>query len=616
MINGKKLVVLCAYRVYDAQVFSFISELNRLLNEKDCCLFVYALNTEIGNSGDNQAETAVFDLIPYDKADAVVIMDEKIKCRELVQSIIAKAEAHDVPSVVIDGKYDGVSFVNYDYEKGFEAVVRHVIEDHHVTRPHFMAGKITSEFSNARIEVFKKVIAENGIAFDDSMLSYGDFWSMPARLAAQEIIRSGNLPEAVICANDIMAINVCDVFQEAGLKIPEDIIVTGFDGIEEAFWSVPGITTAACNSKELATAIMDVVRQLFKGQRNIEKWIEPSFIANESCGCPRCKLDLLSVVDGLNNRFYHHQDDIHIMQNIASRTMGGQSIEECIHYLKNPMTAHTCCVIEESCFDMENNFFEEEKASGKKCVFLDSYSEGDRIVLYNPETIIPHLDGILEKGYPLVFNSLEYMGKSLGFICYTYPRFDIIDYAKMPAITNSIGMGIGGYVSMKYQKYLRDKIRRMYQNDSLTGLYNRMAFKGHFEKLKENPINNGQPLTVIMADLNGLKSINDTCGHSAGDHAIATVAKALTDACPPSAISVRFGGDEMFSFVLGECDTDEIISDIEDELNDESARLEYKISASLGIYETVFHEKIDLEEVIGRADEQMYSVKRAVKEGR
>ena len=143
-----------------------------------------------------------------------------------------------------------------------------------------------------------------------------------------------------------------------------------------------------------------------------------------------------------------------------------------------------------------------------------------------------------------------------------------------------------------------------------------MAFKGQFEELKENPMNTGQPLTVIMADLNGLKSINDTCGHGAGDHAIATVAKALTEACPPSALSVRFGGDEMFSFVIGECDTDEIISDIEDELNDESERLEYKISASLGVYETIFHEEIDLEEVIGHADEKMYSVKRKVKEGR
>ncbi|MBR5637522.1 MAG: GGDEF domain-containing protein [Pseudobutyrivibrio sp.] len=618
MINGKKLVVLCTYCVYNAQVFSFVEDLNTQLKKNNCCLFIYAINSEIGNSGDNLAETSVFNLVPYDKADVLIIMDEKLKCPELVQSIIDKANEHNVPSVIIDGEYEGVSSVNYDYEKGFEAVVRHIIEEHKVRRPHFMAGKRTSEFSNARIKVFKKVLADNGIAFDDSMLSYGDFWSVPARAAADELLKRDKLPEAVICANDIMAINVCDVFQAAGVKIPEEVIVSGFDGIDEAFWSAPGITTAMCDSHMLADAISEVVSTLLKdgNKEIIKKWISPSFVANESCGCPRCNLDLLIAVQGLNNRFYHHQDDIHIMQNVTSRIMGGQSLDECLHYLRNPLTAHTCIVVENSCFNLECNYFVEDIPSGKKSVIFDAYADEDKIVPYDPEVIVPHLDEILEKGYPLIFNALEYMGKSPGFICYSYPRFDIIDYAKMPSLTNSMGMGIGGFVSMKYQKYLRDKIRRMYQKDALTGLYNRMAFLAQFEELKEDEENNGQPLTVIMADLNGLKAINDNCGHGAGDHAIATVAKAITDACPASALSVRFGGDEMFSFVLGECDSRTIIDDIEKELEEESERLEYTISASLGVYETIFHEELDLEEIIGLADEQMYNVKRKNKEGR
>ena len=48
-----------------------------------------------------------------------------------------------------------------------------------------MAGKKKSEFSNERLEIFKKVIEENGIPFDDSMVSYGDFWSIPSRTAAR-----------------------------------------------------------------------------------------------------------------------------------------------------------------------------------------------------------------------------------------------------------------------------------------------------------------------------------------------------------------------------------------------------------------------------------------------
>ena len=175
MINGKKLVALCTYRIYESQVFGFVTELNRLLQANDCYLFIYTLNSEIGNSGDESDETAVFDLVPYDKVDAVVIMDEKIKSREVVQKILDKAASHDVPAIVIDGEYENASLVRFNYAKGFEAVVRHVIEFHKVKRPHFMAGKRNSPFSNERIEVFKKVIEENGFTFDDSMVSYGDF---------------------------------------------------------------------------------------------------------------------------------------------------------------------------------------------------------------------------------------------------------------------------------------------------------------------------------------------------------------------------------------------------------------------------------------------------------
>lgn len=613
MINGKKIVALCAYRVYDSQEFAFVTELNELLKAHDCRLFIYAINNEIGNSGDNLAETKVFDLIPYDKVDAVVIMDEKIKSRSTVQNIINKANAKNVPSIIIDGEYENASLVRFDYAKGFEKVVRHIIEDHKVRRPHFMAGKRFSEFSNERIDVFKKVIAENGIEYDDSMLSYGDFWSIPSREAAYELLKRDTLPEAVICANDIMAINVCDVFQAAGVKIPEQVIVSGFDGIDEAFWSMPGITTAICDSSDLANTIRDVILDVLNGEKNVNRWIEPKFIENESCGCQRHTQDLLSTINGLNNRFYHHQDDIHIMQVITSKIMSGQTLDECIHYLRNPMTDYVCCVIEKSCLDLENNFFLEDVEKGEQIIIYDAYSAEEGVKPYNPDDIVPNLDNILELGYPLIFNGLEYMSKSPGFVCYSYPRYQMIDYAKTPSITNSLGMGIGGYISMRYQHYLRNKLQEMYQKDALTGLYNRLAFLEKIEELKLKPENSGKKVTVIMSDLNGLKQINDTHGHGAGDAAISAVAKSLESACPADALCVRFGGDEMLAFILGDCDANAIKEKISNSLESESKKLGYTVSASIGSYEATMLDSLDLDKVISIADREMYEVKRSMK---
>ena len=69
-----------------------------------------------------------------------------------------------------------------------------------------------------------------------------------------------------------------------------------------------------------------------------------------------------------------------------------------------------------------------------------------------------------------------------------------------------------------------------------------------------------------MCDLDGLKNINDTQGHLAGDRAIAAVAEALKSTCPEDAICVRFGGDEMLAFIMGDCECDSIIAEIREKL--------------------------------------------------
>ena len=92
------------------------------------------------------------------------------------------------------------------------------------------------------------------------------------------------------------------------------------------------------------------------------------------------------------------------------------------------------------------------------------------------------------------------MSKSPGYICYSFQGYDIIDYSKTSSLTSTIGMGLGSYINMRYQLFIRDKIQRMYQNDALTGLYTRLAFYSKYEDLKEDPDNNGKDITIPTYD--------------------------------------------------------------------------------------------------------------------
>ena len=610
MVGSKKVIALCTSRIYDLQIQAFIEKLNERLNKNNCSLWIYAINSDLyWNEKRISAETHVFDLVPYDLVDAVIIMDEKIKSRTVSGRIVSEAADHGIPVIVVDGFYENAISISYDYPGGFEKVVRHVIEEHGVRHPHFMGGAIGNKFSEARLEVFKRVLEDNSIPFDDSMVSYGEFWATPARQAAERLIKSGNIPEAVICGNDIMAINVCDVFMTAGIDVPGDVIVTGFDGYDEALMATPALTTASCRTAGLADITYKAVDEALSGCA-AESYTElPVMITNESCGCPRCRTLDITAMKRFNNSFYRYQDDIREHHVIAAGMQSSESTAEMTDCLRSYFTRNMCCIVNEDCFRPDINYFLEDKHGDKYCILYDSENESNDIRPFDTHDVIPELEKRMESGFPLIFNALDYVDKPFGYSCYLFKNYDITEYSKTASLTDTVNSGVGGYVNMRYQQYLLAKVEEMYKYDALTGLYNRLAFRGAFETVKNDPANQGLPMTVVMADLDHLKMINDTLGHGAGDKAIATVAHALKEACPSYALCVRYGGDEMLAFIPGDCDGEVIINGIADILKRESAKSDFAISASCGSYITSISEDIKLDEVIKQADDRMYLVK-------
>ena len=656
MKTDKKIVALCTSRIYDSQVCGFIEELNEKLKNENVALMIFTINSDLYWDDDKiSAETSVFDIIPYEVIDAVVIMDEKIKNHTIANNIISASKEHNKPVVIVDGYYEGVLHVNFDYGSGFEAVVRHVLNQRDIKKPHIMAGIPDNPFSDERIEIFKKVITEYGFTFDDSMLSYGQFWAVPARREMERIVESGDIPDAIICANDIMAINVCDVLHQHGISVPEDVLVSGFDGYDEVFITTPKITTVSCTTPELAEATAGLVFDIIncatdnnttdKNASNNNAVdnnasnnnavdnnvllgdisVIPTLITNESTGCESQSGYDHYMLSRFNNMFYRHNDATRVMHEVSTSMQMSRNPKEMVSQLSKLIVndqnviMDVSFVLNRNIFDIDNYFFDSVGSEIK----MEDYS-----VVYDAN-VSPYLseksvEGTLlrpenenfwkkiESGYPLIFNTIDYMNTPLGFICFNYQDYDITKYSRTANVTNTISMGVGGFINMRYQNSLTKKVGDMFKTDSLTGLYNRLGFRNVFEKLKDNQNLWGKNITVIMTDLDGLKYINDTFGHAEGDIAIQTAAKALKKACPENAICVRFGGDELFSVIIGDCSIDTIINGIESflEAYNKSSDKEYSVVSSCGGNTFVLDENFDLKKALKKADEQMYNMKR------
>ena len=242
----------------------------------------------------SKGEASVYHLINLDIVDVLVIMPETIKSEWVTDTIIRYANAAKIPVIMLDGSHNGCTNITYDYGRSLESVVEHVITEHKCTDLFFMAGTKGNSFSEERIEAFKRVLARHNIEFNEkTMLGYGDFWDAPTKKTISDLIVCGRkMPQAIICANDTMAITAMKALEEHGMKIPEDIIVTGFDAIyQERIYSTTRLTTAQMDADELATTIADTAYGYIKGsEKPSDKHIHFSMILGQSCGC--CGFDV------------------------------------------------------------------------------------------------------------------------------------------------------------------------------------------------------------------------------------------------------------------------------------------------------------------------------------
>lgn len=156
------------------------------------------------------------------------------------------------------------------------------------------------------------------------------------------------------------------------------------------------------------------------------------------------------------------------------------------------------------------------------------------------------------------------------------------------------------------RKEERKRIEYLSYHDQLTGLYNRRFYE---EELNRLDIERNLPLTIVMADVNGLKLINDSFGHTKGDELLKKVTKVITKGCRADDIIARLGGDEFVILLpkTNTCEAAQIVKRIRSLAAQEDVD-SIKVSISFG-YETKMDKSKSIEDIIKKAEDYMYQEK-------
>lgn len=156
-----------------------------------------------------------------------------------------------------------------------------------------------------------------------------------------------------------------------------------------------------------------------------------------------------------------------------------------------------------------------------------------------------------------------------------------------------------------------DEIRRLALNDELTGLYNRRGFMSVVEPELDQARASGSPGLIIYMDLNGLKPVNDTFGHEAGDALLKNFGAVLRGCFREADVLARMGGDEFCVFARGDAAEGRVLSErlraALDTFNANSGQP--PLSTSIGVVDAKPDSAESLSQLISRADWEMYSDK-------
>lgn len=205
------------------------------------------------------------------------------------QPLLDELASQDVPMVFVDTAppVPLVRALVVDYHKGIREGVQHLAALGH-REFSFISGPLQQRSSQLRKAAFLQSLEEIGAVPDEGWLIEGNHSLEGGMAAMEKLMQSRKLPTSVMCSNDMTAIGALRVLARAGLRVPEDISVIGFDDIHLAEFVNPPLTTVRMSGKDLARGAFEALRMIRETpEKRTQPTILTKLIVRQSTGYPR-----------------------------------------------------------------------------------------------------------------------------------------------------------------------------------------------------------------------------------------------------------------------------------------------------------------------------------------
>lgn len=196
--------------------------------------------------------------------DGIVIVKSQLPTKRLLEI------ATDCKLVLVDSNIslkDKFDIIESNDRAGVEKAMKLFFQYGH-EKIAYICGAVESQSSKNRLKTYKDALEKRGIVVDESLIRSTNYNWYGGYAAMLDIIKRGNIPTAVMCANDLIAFGVMRALKETNFKIPGDISVIGYDDIDQASYITPSLTSVHQLIYEMGSASVDLLVQRIKGGDN------------------------------------------------------------------------------------------------------------------------------------------------------------------------------------------------------------------------------------------------------------------------------------------------------------------------------------------------------------
>ena len=573
-------------------------------------------------------EDNIYSLPDFSRFDGAVLLTNTLEDAGTRADIIQKVRTAGIPAVILDDS-STPEFCNIriDNSASMREIVQHVITVHHARSFYYISGPLANPEANTRYLAFLETADQNGISVGNDQVYFGHFHPIDGKNAAEALLRSGKpLPDAIIAANDAMALEAISVLRLNGIRVPEDIIVTGFDHTYYAKHHSPSLTTVNRPLSAAGRLAVETVLQMIRGESVPHTLtLSAESVYQESCGCLTSdKIDIQSYKQDTYELIKQTRADASLLNRMMTALAAAETQNDAIDMLSmylQEIGCDSCSIC--LCDNWQSAFHESGSCSEEPSLPIRGYTENMHAAL------ILHADGSTGtadfKSADLDPEPPENGGNVRFFLplhfrerCIGYYIIKNGDFPMRSILCHSILMSIShSFENIRKLLHLNSAIReldRLYVSDALCGIFNRNGFIRLANQIFRECMQSGQPLMIGFIDMDGLKYVNDNFGHEEGDFSLRTLAQVISECCGNTFTCARFGGDE---FILigknaNEADAEAFEKRFTEKLAETNTVINkpYPLAASIGTYVTTVTEDMKLFELIKHADQIMYEQKK------